>query len=212
MSEFGTSRSGIQKIFHVSAMGDQGGGALFKNVSQIAHDLQIKQTQGRELKALGKSIQQFFSENIIPEKLPDASNGTFSFEKSVEGRTVSLQTWTMGIFINAGQKAYFGDALMGIDSGLPQALVMLDNLSWQIFYQYPRFLRRQVDQLSARIRKTLEIYFSIPPDQRRPNAWFTQALEEQYKKAGLNDQDIAAQMLFLYWGQVSCSILSLDQY
>ncbi|KAI9694925.1 MAG: hypothetical protein M1822_000542 [Bathelium mastoideum] len=100
----------------------------------------------------------------------------------------------------AGQRAYFGDALEKIDPGLPQALIELDGLSWQVFYQYPRPLRGRLNKVSQRVLDALQAYLAIPKEQRRSQAWFTAALEEAYRQTGLSSDDIASQMLFLYWG------------
>ena len=201
MTEFGTSRSGIDKIFstsdsHVSSASGRGP----MNIPQKAHNLQVRQTQGDELRTLCKHIKDFFDANLQLESLPGLRLTVPPVEAALDRRTVSLRAWTTELFINAGQRAYFGDALAAIDPDLPVALVELDSLSWQVFYQYPRLLRPRIERLSARIRRSLEAYFELSRSQRPVQAWFTQALEQEYRQAGLDSKDIGAQMLFLYWG------------
>ena len=201
MSEFGTSSSAIDKIFHVPDHGfPNPKGYKPLNVSQKAHQFQVQQTQGQELQALGDYIICFFQDKLKLENVPTTSLNTPTFKWPSISRATSLKAWTTELFIDAGQQAYFGDALAAIDPGLPQALIELDDLSWQVFYQYPRWLRPKVNRLSARIRRSLETYFELPLELRPAQAWFTQALEREYRDAGLDNKDIAAQMLFLYWG------------
>lgn len=201
MAEFGTSRHAITKIFQVPQQScPEKSRHRTKNVSQIAHDLQTQQTQGVELKEVGNYIKDFFQDNLLLERMCESDSRTFILHKTAVEYVVSLKAWTSTIFINAGQKTYFGDRLSEIDSGLPQALIRLDELSWQIFYQYPKLLRPELNQTSTRIRKSLETYLEIPAKERQSKAWFTQALEREYRRVGLDNKDIASQMLFLYWG------------
>ena len=132
--------------------------------------------------------------------MSESCASTFIICKTDSESVVSLKAWTATVFINAGQKAYFGDQLLEIDPDLPQALVKLDDLSWQVFYQYPRFLRPELNKISKRIRRALQSYSEVSEEERKGKAWFTQALECEYRRVGLSNEDVAAQMLFLYWG------------
>ena len=109
---------------------------------------------------------------------------------------------TAEVFIKAGQKAYFGDALSDINPSLPYRLIEFDELSWQVFYQYPKYLRRRLNKVSEEILVSLRKYLELPTEKRQGKAWFTTALEKEYRKADLTNEDIASQMLLLYWGQV----------
>ena len=200
MAEFGSSQSAILKIFRVLENQSQMDmKSTPKNVSQIAHDLQVRQTSGPNLRILGKHIKEFFESNLLLEGMPHSYPCSFYLE-GLDRSHVSLKKWTAEVFINAGQRAYFGDRLMELDLTMAQSLMRLDDLSWQVFFRYPRFLRPQLNLVSKTIRSTLNKYFSLPMDERRSEAWFTQALESEYRRVGLQTDDIASQMLFLYWG------------
>lgn len=196
MQQFGTSTAATDKILspHSSEKSQ-----AQKSVSQLAHDLQVKQTSGDELKRLCEHIISFFQSNILLQGLREHITPTFYVED--EGQQfISLKNWTSEVFINAGQNAYFGEELLKLDPELPQILMRMDELSWQAFYGYPWFLRRELNRMSQRVRQTLERYFQINPRERHAQAWFTRSLESHYRNIGLDDKDIAAQMLFLYWG------------
>ena len=61
MSEFGTSHEAIHKIFHVPQHFSEGiSSQPTKNVSKLARDFQIQQTQERESKILDGYIKDFF--------------------------------------------------------------------------------------------------------------------------------------------------------
>ena len=171
MEEFGTSRLAIKKIFQTSHQSsNERTSPPTKNVSKLAHDFQIQQTQGEELKKLGYYINDFFKDNLFLETMCESHANSFTVHKTRSEYVVSLKAWTATIFINAGQKIYFGDRLLDIDPGLPQALVTLDDLSWQIFYQYPKILRPKLNRITKRIRSSLETYLSIPVKERQGKA------------------------------------------
>ena len=204
MSAFGTSARGVEKILqrHLIRSTEKSVNKI-QSISQIAHDLQVRQTQGQDLKLLGEYICEIFQRSLLLENLRAKSRNSSDVESIDCGYVMSLQKWTAEIFIKAGQKAYFGEALSNIDPMLPQTLIEFDSLSWQVFYQYPKCLRRRLNNISGKILSSLSRYLEIPSEDRRGKAWFTIALEQKYREAGLTNEDIACQMLFLYWGQVS---------
>lgn len=198
MEEFGSTRLATQRVLQVP--NNQTHRPLQpKSVSQLAHDFQIEQTSGDQLKRLCQHIVSFFQDNILLEGLKKHTSPSFFVDYDGE-QCISLKNWTAEVFIHAGQNAYFGDQLLRIDPELPQVLMRMDELSWQVFYRYPRFLRPELNRLTGRLRESLEKYFRLPSSQRQSYAWFTQSLEREYRRVGLDEKDVAAQMLFLYWG------------
>ena len=169
-----------------------------KNLAQLAHDFQVNQTQGKKLRILCNKIKDCFEKNLL---LNDAFITSPYVSQFIEGDVViSLKKLTAKIFIDAGQKAYFGNSLFKIDPSLPLTLIQLDELSWQLFYQYPSFLCHEMNAAKEKILVSLEKYFQLPIEERSDQAWFTQRLETEYRMRGLSDKDIAAQMIFVYWG------------
>ena len=198
MKEFGSSNEAIRKILEIPLKPTYPS-HVPKSVSQLAHQFQVEQTSGSNLHQLCQHITMFFQKSLFLEGV--ASKAGVSFFVDCGGKKcVSLKTWTAEVFIHAGQNAYFGERLLDISPDLPQVLMKLDDLSWQIFYNYPWFLRPELNRLSSRLRSSLEEYFRLPSNQRTSCAWFVQALEKEYLRLGLDTKDIAAQMLLVYWG------------
>lgn len=197
MEEFGSSRLATQRVLAIPEYQNQKSPP--KSVSQLAHIFQVQQTSGDELKQLCQHIVSFFKQNLLLEGIKEFTSPSF-FVECEGAQCISLKSWTAEVFIHAGQNAYFGDELLKIDPRLPQVLKEMDDLSWQVFYRYPWFLRPELNRLTNRLRGSLERYFRLPPHTRKSSAWFTQSLEREYRRVGLDEKDIAAQMLFLYWG------------
>ena len=116
------------------------------------------------------------------------------------GKILSLKTWTTHVITSAIQNAYFGKHLYEINPGLVETLVRFDTLSWQVFYQYPPFLSRQMNKERKEIIDTLEIFFSKPTAQRSDQNWFIQTLENEYRSIGFSNREIATIMMFTLWG------------
>lgn len=203
MSGFGTSARGVEKILqrHLIRSTEKSVEKV-QSISQVAHDLQVRQTQGKDLRLLGEYICEIFQQSLFLENPFTGTRFSPIVKDTDSSYIVSLQKWTAEQFIEAGQQAYFGEALSIINPGLPQTLIEFDNISWQVFYQYPKCLRRRLNKISGEILDSLRKYLEIPIEKRRGKAWFTTALEQKYREAGLTNEDIACQMLFLYWGQV----------
>ena len=201
MSEFGTSAQGVEKILQRKPIYSNGNPVnKFQSISQIAHDLQVRQTQGNDLKILGEYFCAFLQEILVVETMTARNANVSAIDESDRSCILSLRRFTAEVFINGGQKAYFGEALSAINPSLPYRLIEFDELSWQVFYQYPKYLRRRLNKVSEEILDSLRKYLELPTEKRQGKAWFTIALEKEYRKADMTNEDIASQMLLLYWG------------
>ena len=204
MSSFGTSARGVEKILQRKPLIDANDNPYHKSqsISQTAHDLQVRQTQGKDLKILGEYFEEFAQQCLSIENMTDENANIFAIKDTDFSCILSLKRLTAEVFINAGQKAYFGESLSDINPSLPYRLIEFDELSWQVFYGYPKRLRRRLNKISEEILDSINKYLELPPENRQGKAWFTNALEHEFRKAHLSNHDIASQMLLLYWGQV----------
>jgi hypothetical protein len=199
MTEFGTSYTGALKILEQRPE-RLGGGKFCKSISQKAHDFQVKQTQGKDLELLGSHIISLLQHRLAKGTIETATHLGPQRQNSVRGEHLLLRNWISTISIEAVQEAYFGEALSRIDPTLASSLTTVDEMSWQIFYKVPKVFRRQLSTHTEKILRALRLYLDLPSSSRRSQAWFTPALEKEYRDAGLSNEDIATQLLFLYWG------------
>lgn len=199
MSEFGTSAQGVEKILQREPIHSNNNPVnKFQSISQIAHDLQVRQTQGKDLKIFGEYFARLAHQSLLVENMT-ARNANFSAIKETDSSCIlSLKKLTAEVFNKAGQEAYFGEALSDVSPSLPYRLIEFDDLSWQIFYQDPKCLRRRLNKVSEEILVSLKKYLELPTDKRQREAWFTTALEKKDRKADLPKEDITSQMFLLY--------------
>ncbi|KAF5555853.1 cytochrome p450 [Fusarium phyllophilum] len=107
--------------------------------------------------------------------------------------------WTSDIIVKASTKSFFGAALFEKSPGLVDDFRTFNRQTWKLLYKYPRFLSGSAyDSRDAAI-DALERYFEMPQDQRRDAAPFVIKAEDEMRKHGISNRDIAAVLFKLYW-------------
>lgn len=171
-----------------------------KSLARLSREMHIHQLFPGDqnlLTVIGKSFTKYFDRNLTVDSL---SQRTRYVKRTQEDAVeLSMNTWTSDIFANAGQEAYFGDLLREIDPDLTWTFLEFDSLTWQVLYQYPSFLCGKM--LSARNKMiiALEKYFTRPQSERTDVCWFTPTFENEARKLDVNDRDLAAMMMTIYW-------------
>jgi hypothetical protein len=176
-----------------------------KPLATLARQMHIHQLYpGDNLDFLERQFHDWFVDHLpsvdaIQRFCPYATTTTTAEPNSV---VLPLMEWCSDFFTRAGQKAYFGDALAGIDPELTRVFIVFDELSWQVLYQYPSFLAREMKTARDRIQRALLKYIQIPQAQRTGDAWFTKAMENEMRALGISEEDIATMLVTIYWGCV----------
>ncbi|KAI1035445.1 hypothetical protein LB504_006084 [Fusarium proliferatum] len=108
-------------------------------------------------------------------------------------------TWASDIMVRAYTKNFFGAALIENSPGLVDDFRGFNRQTWKLLYKYPRFLSRSAcDSRDAAI-DALERYFEMPQGQRLDAAPFMIKAENEMRKYGISNRDIAAVLFQLYW-------------
>lgn len=195
IKSFGSSHSITEKLFQPS---EASSNHFNKAVVHLAHEWQVQQTRGKRLNQLDACAKKFFEHSFLLTEM--GSHCSYVTPTSESSAVVSLKAWTAETVITAIQTAYFGGYLATIDPDLVQKLIRFDMLAWQIFYQYPSFLSREMNSLRADIIRALTIYFETPQERRPGAAWFVESMKHEYRTLGFTDTEIAVIMMFTYWG------------
>lgn len=179
-----------------------------KPLAKLARELQIHQLfPGRELDALCAAFVGYFKQTLTISTMSQYRYTRSSTDHDV---VVPLYTWVSDTFISAGQDAYFGPVLGEVEPELTWAFLEFDDLTWQVLYQYPKFLASKMIKGKSKVISGLERYFTLPAEKRVGAAWFTPGMETEMKNLGFNTHDIAVMMMTIYWGSVHH--LVLDNY
>ena len=153
---------------------------------------------GDNLKDIEARFLAWFDRNLqLPVLQRDCVD--YAVLKNSASVNVPLLPWCSEFFTRAGEVAYFGDTMGQIDPKLAETFLEFDELSWQILYQYPAVLTRTLNKNRHRLLSAFKEYIQIPKSQRRSQAWFMAAFEDELRSLDVNDADIATMLLTKYW-------------
>jgi hypothetical protein len=176
-----------------------------KPLATLARQMHIHQLYpGDNLDFLEKQFLDWVEPRLTMDALkrecPYAVQSDLPAAKKDDGIVLPLMQWCSDYFTRAGQRAYFGPALDGIDPKLPQTFITFDELSWQVLYQYPDFLAGEMKSARNAIQRALKKYIQLPQETRQGDAWFTKAMENEMRALGISEDDIATMLVTIYWG------------
>ncbi|KAK0747393.1 putative cytochrome p450 [Apiosordaria backusii] len=113
---------------------------------------------------------------------------------------VPLYEWTSDYFVRLGQYIYFGDVLDHVDPHYPDAYIIFDELIWKMLYQYPNYLCRDMTAPRDHMIASLKRYYQLPPDERRGQAaWIINAMEDEMRAIGVDNDNLAIIVFHLYF-------------
>ena len=171
-----------------------------KPLAKLARELHMHQLYpGRELDSLCDAFLEYFKREL---SLKTISQHSYVSNVTSHEVVLSLYTWTSDVLICGGQEAYFGPLLADTEPNLSWDFLVFDDLTWQVLYQYPKFLAGTMIKAKGKVITGLERYFNIPAEQRGGMAWFTPAMEAEMRNLGFDTHDVAVMMMTIYWGSV----------
>ncbi|GFF33514.1 25-hydroxycholesterol 7-alpha-hydroxylase [Aspergillus udagawae] len=176
-----------------------------KPLATLARQMHIHQLYpGDNLDFLEKQFLDWVEPRLTMDALkrecPYAIQSDLPTAKKDDGIVLPLMQWCSDYFTRAGQRAYFGPSMDGIDPKLPQTFIIFDELSWQVLYQYPDFLAGEMKSARNAIQRALKTYIQLPQETRQGDAWFTKAMENEMRALGISEDDIATMLVTIYWG------------
>lgn len=169
-----------------------------KPLAKLARELHIYQLfPGKNLDSLYANFVEYFKQSLNLKTMSQYRYTRISTDHDV---VVPLYLWVSDVFVSAGQEAYFGPALAQVEPELTWAFLEFDDLTWQVLYQYPKFLASTMIRTKSKVIDGLERYFTLPTDKRPGASWFTPAMETEMRNLGFGTHDVAVMMMTIYWG------------
>ncbi|KAI1211123.1 putative cytochrome p450 [Annulohypoxylon truncatum] len=153
---------------------------------------------GENMVVLQRKAQDWINRKLNLDVL--GKECTYSPSRSPEHIQLPLYQWTSDYFVRLGQYIYFGDVLHQVDPDYATAYVVFDEVIWKMLYQYPSFLCRDMTKPRDHMMASLKAYFQIPPNQRRDQAaWIINAMEDEMRSLGVDDENLAVMIFHLYF-------------
>ncbi|KAL8729136.1 MAG: hypothetical protein Q9181_005109 [Wetmoreana brouardii] len=169
-----------------------------KPLATLARDMHLQQLYpGKYLDALGDEFDKRFDCYLQVDNLRDCKYARASNDDSI---VLPLMVWCSDVFTRAGQGAYFGPLLEEIDPQMTWKFLEFDELSYQVQFQYPKWLSRKMHKAKEAMVEGLMVYLETPQEKRHGDAWFIKALDDEMKALELGTYDKALLLLTEYWG------------
>ncbi len=180
-----------------------------KPVVKTLHDLYRMQLHpGAKLEALLVPLLGRLDDMLRWDKLtaspvmrvpPPMSHDVRGRNATGPGVRMSLLQICRHVMHDAATYALFGDALFGIEPRLLEHFSVFDPDVWK-FCVAPHFVSRNVRHARDCIIAALARYVGLSKEQRPGAAWVVLAREEALRSVGIDDQQIATQILQDYFG------------
>ena len=170
-----------------------------KPLATLARDMHLQQLYpGKYLDTLGQDFDKWFDGHLeVNNFVRNCPYANVAEDKSI---TMPLMAWCSDVFTRAGQEAYFGPLLGKIDPAMTSKFLEFDELSYQIQFQYPKWLSSKMHKAKEALVDDLMTYFDTPQEQRHGDAWFVKAMENEMKALKLSTYDMSVMMVTIYWG------------
>lgn len=200
MRILGNSESCVRALF--TPLPKDKGGSGFPNphgkpLGILFREMHIHQLfPGANLSFLESRFSHFFDQHLHDSKIIETPYAT---QKVPGTLVVPLVQWCSDYFTRAGQDAYFGSKLTEIDPGLTNNFIVFDELSYQVIYQYPHFLAKEMRTSRDRILRAFKRYLALPPEERAEAAWFVDASMVEMDALKLSEEDKAIAIMTIYW-------------
>ena len=209
MKAFGFNYSAVENMFHENpahllppaaqssallSIANPKGKCYFKMQSEwLKH--QLLPNDNGNLKSLQDKYARFLSESVSWNTLP--SKCVVSSSKLE--KTVSLKNFTRQILGECATKSFFGSKLLETSPFFLAHYQEYEDDSWKIFFNYPRFITRELHRIKDRALDDLVRYFALPQEQKSDLAWIFQTLDSELSTLGLVPRDRAGIMMMITW-------------
>ncbi len=180
-------------------------------------------------KLLAKLSEDFYRQQLYPRKPLEILQSTFMpnihnslkwynisskiiSSSTKDAKIVSLLGWCREVLLDSATRSFFGNRLLEIELNLFQGSFDFDDNSWKLTYKIPRVFSREMYEAKQKSTDALIKYFKLPIKERPGAAWVVQNLETEMRQLGIQEPDIAAFVLMLYWVYVEilCPVGSLQ--
>ena len=147
------------------------------------------------LKGLQDKYARFLSESLLWPALLRR----FDIASETNEKFISLRQFTRQTLGDCAMKSFFGEKLFETSPLFLSHYQEYEDESWKIFFNYPRFVARQVHRTKDKTLDDLVRYFALPKEQRLDLAWIFQTLDSELTNIGLAARDRAGIMMMITW-------------
>jgi hypothetical protein len=203
------SKAGIQTVYKPLPKDKPG----FPNpngdsMSTLVHSINVHQGYpGRNLVDLDGLFVKWFDHQFRFPSIMDTC-AHYSMKTSSETCSIQVPLWQFcsEIQVKVAGDVYFGDTLGQVEPDYVRTFLEFDDLCWQILYQYPSFMTTKLTTAMKKMQGALERYLRIPQSQRN-SVFQIKTEEDELRRIGVSEHDMAILFFNIFWGWVHPSPL-----
>lgn len=208
MLNFGCSPSSVDKMCQEPPIYVDGSktttlNSSGKSIARVSLDFHHTQLHpGRsKLEELTQSMLKYVNAMVTWENICVDSHYLKENAKRSENEVqVSLIRFCGKILIEAATASFFGEAFLDIDPNMLDIFYKFDSAMWKLIYNYPRQFSKDAHFARDQLVAAMTTHFQRPQSERSGEAWYTKALEEEQRRIGLTEEEMAAIVLTIYLG------------
>ena len=194
MISIGVSSSAMDKMWQAPAEGGSTN-PLHKPLVHLVSDLYIKQLlPGEELDTFTATFTGYIDKCLRWETM----TGNYVLASTANEMRLSLLSWCGETLVTAVTHALFGEKLLELEPEIVQAYFDFNDDGWMMFYKYPRFAAKKMYAARAKVIDALTSYLQLPRELRQGASWLVQSIEDEQRKLGLDERDMARLLMMIY--------------
>ncbi|MCJ1269255.1 hypothetical protein MMC22_009145 [Lobaria immixta] len=173
-------------------------GAMRKPFFQVVKNFTLEK-QNQMLEQPLNSLQDDFIRHIEKSMRWNCLSAKYTKFTSSDEKELSLVGWCRDVIVNAATRSYFDEALLQIEPSLSQIVFDLDSETCGSITKYPHKLGNFSAVAKEKGIGAFTAYLKLSKMQRAGEAQFVRDLEEEYRQLGLDEENLAALMMMVYW-------------
>jgi hypothetical protein len=179
----GCSPDGIDKMWKVQAH-------LHKSLTHAGEDFyRLQFMPGQNFNLLWPEVFKRIDQRLDYERILSGK----------QEQNHSLWGLCHSVLLGPTLASIFGDAVLETDPSIIDVMVLFDDLSWKINYKIPLPFSKDTHEAKNKMINFFQVYGRLPTDNKTDASWFAKSLENEMKKAGLSERDIAVFNVSVSW-------------
>ncbi|PHH75449.1 hypothetical protein CDD82_4448 [Ophiocordyceps australis] len=114
-------------------------------------------------------------------------------------KTVSLLELVRHTLVQSTTVAFFGPAILQVDSTIVDTFLYFDDRIWMFLYGIPPPWSSSMRAAKMKLHNAIHAYLALPKDRRPGAAWLISTLEEKMSGRDVSTRDIAGWLTMIFW-------------
>lgn len=128
-----------------------------------------------------------------------STESILSSSADTKERKISLLRWTRWTVIECSSRAFFGPALLDMDSTLLEHFSYFEDDIWQLLYRIPKPWSNRMQKSKAKIHHAILKYIKLPSWRRDNACWLVKTTIKESRARNIGDNDLATNLTMVFW-------------